>query len=81
LNLRTKSYVDLFEVNNDLGNSMKPRANGSPENLATQEAEIRRIAVRSQLGQIVPEDPLLKIPNIKKGWWSGSDCIASASQV
>jgi hypothetical protein len=28
--------------------------------LATQEAEIRRIVVQSQPGQIVPRDPILK---------------------
>jgi hypothetical protein len=34
---------------------------------ATQEAEIRRILVRSQPGQIVPRDPISKIPITKKG--------------
>jgi hypothetical protein len=38
--------------------------------LATQEAEIRRIAVWSQPGQT---DPISKTPNTKKGLWSGSD--------
>jgi hypothetical protein len=28
--------------------------------LATQEAEVRRITVQSQLGQIVPREPILK---------------------
>jgi hypothetical protein len=38
----------------------------TPVILATQEAEIRRIEVRSQPGQIVFETPLiLKNPNIK----------------
>jgi hypothetical protein len=32
----------------------------TPIILATQEAKIRRIAVRSQPGQIVPRDPILK---------------------
>jgi hypothetical protein len=45
-----------------------------PVILATQEAEIRRIAVWSQPGQIVPWDPILKKPFTKKGWWSGSRC-------
>jgi hypothetical protein len=40
----------------------------------TQEAEIRRNAVQSQLREIVLRDPILKIPNIKMGWWSGSRC-------
>jgi hypothetical protein len=31
-----------------------------PAILVTQEAEIRRIQVRSQLGQIVPPNPILK---------------------
>jgi hypothetical protein len=34
---------------------------------ATQEAEIRRIMVQSQARQIIPRDPISKIPNIKKG--------------
>jgi hypothetical protein len=42
--------------------------------LATQEAEIRRIMVLSQPGQIVPQDPILKNPFTKNGWWSSSRC-------
>jgi hypothetical protein len=42
--------------------------------LATQEAEIRRIAVQSQAGQIVLEPLCQKNPTQKKGWWSGSRC-------
>jgi hypothetical protein len=38
----------------------------TPVILATQEAEIRRIAVRSQPGPIVPRDPILKIPITKR---------------
>jgi hypothetical protein len=38
--------------------------------LATQEAEIRKIKVQSQPGQIV----ILKKPFTKKGWWNGSRC-------
>jgi hypothetical protein len=34
--------------------------------LATQEAEIRRIAVRSQPRQIVPQDPISENPSQKK---------------
>jgi hypothetical protein len=34
--------------------------------LATQEAKIRRIAVHSQPGQIVPQDPLSKKPITQK---------------
>jgi hypothetical protein len=44
----------------------------TPVILATQEAEIRRITVRSQPREIVPQDPISKIFIIKKGWWSGS---------
>jgi hypothetical protein len=33
-----------------------------------QEAEIRRIMVQSQPGQIVLGDPILKKPFTKKGW-------------
>jgi hypothetical protein len=38
--------------------------------LATQEAEIRRIAIQSQPGQIVLQDPISKKPftKKKKGW-------------
>jgi hypothetical protein len=47
-----------------------------PAILATQEAEIRRIMVWSQLEQIVPWDPTSKKKKTlqKKGWWSGSRC-------
>jgi hypothetical protein len=45
-----------------------------PVILATQEAEIRRIAVQSQPWQIVPQDSISKKPFTKKGWWSGSRC-------
>jgi hypothetical protein len=34
---------------------------------ATQKAEIRRMAVRSQPRQIVPRDPISKIPSLKRG--------------
>jgi hypothetical protein len=40
-------------------------------NLATQEAEVRRIMVRSQPGQIVHKTLSRKYPS-KKGWQSGS---------
>jgi hypothetical protein len=36
--------------------------------LATQEAEIRRIPVQSQSGQIVPQDRISKKPYAKWGW-------------
>jgi hypothetical protein len=42
--------------------------------LATQEAEIRRTAVRSQPRQIVCDSLSWKIPWQKKGRWSGSRC-------
>jgi hypothetical protein len=40
--------------------------------LATHEAEIRRIGVRSQLEQTVHKTLSQKSPSHKKGWWSGS---------
>jgi hypothetical protein len=40
----------------------------------TQEAEIRRITVRSQPRQIVLEMLSQKKPFTKKGWWSDSRC-------
>jgi hypothetical protein len=43
-----------------------------PVILATQEAEIRRIKVRSQSGQIVLETLSWKKPITRKGWWSSS---------
>jgi hypothetical protein len=43
-----------------------------PVILATQEAEIRRIAVRSQLRQIFLRPYLENIHHKKKGWQSGS---------
>jgi hypothetical protein len=46
----------------------------TPIVLATQEAEIRRIVVGSQPGQIVWKTLSWKKPIPKKGWWSGSRC-------
>jgi hypothetical protein len=44
----------------------------TPVILATQEAEISRLRVQSQPGQILPENLLWKKKtNRKKGWWSG----------
>jgi hypothetical protein len=43
----------------------------NPSYSATQEAEIRRIEVQSQLREIVCET-ILKKTITKKGWWSGS---------
>jgi hypothetical protein len=40
-----------------------------PVTLATQEAEIKRITVQSQPGQIIHKT-LLKNTITKKGWWS-----------
>jgi hypothetical protein len=42
----------------------------TPVILATQEAEIRRIVVRSQPRQIVLKTLSLKNPS--EGWWTGS---------
>jgi hypothetical protein len=42
-----------------------------PVILATQKAEIWRITVQSNPGQIVKRDPISKKPITKKGWWSG----------
>jgi hypothetical protein len=41
-------------------------------NLATQEAEIRKITVQSQPWANSSLDPILKIPITKHGWWDGS---------
>jgi hypothetical protein len=38
----------------------------TPIILVTQEAEIKRISVQSQLRQTVPRDPISKIPNTKR---------------
>jgi hypothetical protein len=43
--------------------------------LATQDAEIRRVVVRSQSGQMVPKTLFLKKPITQKGWWSGSSAV------
>jgi hypothetical protein len=40
--------------------------------LATQEAEIRKIEVQSQVGKILQEILSQKTHHKKKGWWSGS---------
>jgi hypothetical protein len=44
----------------------------TPVILDTQEAEIRKIVVQSQPGQIVLCDPISKKPFTEEGWWSGS---------
>jgi hypothetical protein len=46
----------------------------TPVILATQEAEIRRIEVRSQPGEIVRETLSQKSLTKYKCWWSGSRC-------
>jgi hypothetical protein len=43
----------------------------TPIILATQEAEIRRMAVQSHPRQIIPRAPILRKPFTKKSWWSG----------
>jgi hypothetical protein len=49
-----------------------------PVILATQEAEIKRIMVRSQPKQIVHKPLSQKILNTKQGWLSGSSGRAPA---
>jgi hypothetical protein len=44
----------------------------TPIILATQRTEFRRITVPSQPQANSWQDPILKKPNTKKGWWSGS---------
>jgi hypothetical protein len=39
----------------------------TPVSLTTQEAEIRKIQIGSQPGQVVPRDPILKKTHHKKG--------------
>jgi hypothetical protein len=46
--------------------------------LATQEAEIRRIKVQSQPGQIANKTLSQKYPTQKKGWQSGSNAECEA---
>jgi hypothetical protein len=43
-----------------------------PVILVSQEAEIRRITVRSQLQQKIQETLSRKKPTTKKDWWSDS---------
>jgi hypothetical protein len=45
-----------------------------PVILATQEAEIKKIAVQRHPGQTVQETLSRKNPSQKKAWWSGSRC-------
>jgi hypothetical protein len=54
-----------------------------PAILATQEAEIRRITVQSQPRQIVPQDPILKKKNHKKGLveWLKVKALSSNSRT
>jgi hypothetical protein len=44
----------------------------TPVIITTKEADIRRIMVQSQPQANSSQDPILKKPNTKKGWWSGS---------
>jgi hypothetical protein len=48
---------------------MEPTAHQwlAPVLLVTQKAEIRRMAVKSQPGQTVPQDPILKKTHHKNG--------------
>jgi hypothetical protein len=50
----------------------------TPVILATQEAEIRRIAVQSQPKPYSMRDPISKRPNTKQDWCGGSSDIAPA---
>jgi hypothetical protein len=45
-----------------------------PVILASQEAEIRRIAIQHQPWEIVYETISQKNPSHKKDWWSASGC-------
>jgi hypothetical protein len=53
----------------------------TPVTLASQKAEIRKIALWSQLRITSLWDPISKKPTTKEGWWSGSSskstCLAS----
>jgi hypothetical protein len=43
--------------------------------LTTQEAQrLGGLWFEASPWQLIPGDPILKIPNTKKGWWSGSRC-------
>jgi hypothetical protein len=52
----------------------KHEPSGAPVAHACNPSYSRRIAVRSQAGQIVPETLSRKYLTQKKGWWSGSRC-------
>jgi hypothetical protein len=51
-----------------------------PVILTTQEAEIRQTAVGSQHQANSSQDPIFKIPNREKSWWSGSSDRALPSK-
>jgi hypothetical protein len=53
-------------------NKYKIKISWAPVTLATQKAEIRRITVQGQPGQMVCETLSGKNPSQKKGWWNGS---------
>jgi hypothetical protein len=49
-----------------------------PVILATQEAEIRRMAVQRQPQANSSRDPISKKPFTEKGWWSDSRSLRSS---
>jgi hypothetical protein len=68
------SLVRIISVFNEEGVPISWHRWLTPVILATLEAEIKRLTVPGQLGQIVCEFVrlYLKSTNMKKAWWSGS---------
>jgi hypothetical protein len=65
LEYKVRTYLKNKQQKKGLGAGRRPL---TPIILATQEAEIRRIAIRRQPGQTVPQEPILKKTLTKKGW-------------
>jgi hypothetical protein len=65
--LRDLNFIKARQLGNGKSEFVPSLLGVMPVILATQEAEIRRIAVRSQPRQMVPLDPISKKPITKKG--------------
>jgi hypothetical protein len=72
--VKVSNFVVFYHIKNKQTNKQAGCWWLIPIILVTQEAEIRRITVESQPGQIDHETLSGKNHHKKKGWWSDSRC-------